>query len=128
MLDDNFAIGIDIENNQRFKNKTLVIDGSFLRSIFTENELEYCFSKGVPHQHLCARFCAKEATIKALFNLNITDISYFDIEIKKNNIGVPYVNINKYKDLIIKISLSHCKEYSCANVLIIKKNNAGVQI
>ena len=38
-------IGVDIEDNSRFENKTLKKDEKFLRKIFTQNELDYCYQK-----------------------------------------------------------------------------------
>ena len=60
------GIGVDIEKISRFRNKTLEKDEYFLKIIFTDKELEYSFSDSKSAQHLCARFFAKEATIKAL--------------------------------------------------------------
>jgi holo-[acyl-carrier protein] synthase len=34
--------------------------------LFTRGELRYCDSRAKPHEHLAARFCAKEAVAKAL--------------------------------------------------------------
>ena len=116
-----FALGIDIEENERFKNKTLENDEKFLRKIFTQQELEYCFSNNLPYPHLCARFCAKEAVVKALTDLNITDVFYSDIEVLKKNNNVPYVEIKKYPYLKFKLSLSHSKNYSVANVIVYKE-------
>ena len=36
----------------------------FLVRVFTEEERAYCFSRANPHQHLAARFAAKEAVSK----------------------------------------------------------------
>lgn len=109
-------IGIDIEEITRFENKTLENDKLFLERIFTKKELEYCFSKNATAQHLCARFCAKEALIKALSNKSL---NLNKIETLNDDNGKPYIRIlddkNNYK---IQISLSHCKNYACANVLV----------
>jgi holo-[acyl-carrier protein] synthase len=34
--------------------------------LFTPGEMEYCDSQSDPAEHLAARFCAKEAVVKAL--------------------------------------------------------------
>jgi holo-[acyl-carrier protein] synthase len=107
-------IGIDIEEIKRFENK--LEDKTFLNRVFSEKELEYCFSKNFPAQHLCARFCAKEALIKALSDKSL---SLNKIEILNDETGKPYIKMNeKYLDKEIIVSLSHCKNYACANVLI----------
>lgn len=114
------SVGVDIEEVSRFKNKTLEKDRNFLEFVYTDNELNYCFSKKNFAQHLAARYCAKEAVIKALSDSNDIKLQYSDIEILNNIDGSPYVNINKHRDLIFKISLSHTSEYAVAFVIKIK--------
>lgn len=113
----NISIGIDIEEISRFKNKTLEKDKIFLEFVYTNNELTYCFSKKNFAQHLAVRYCAKEAVIKSLSDSNNMKLQYRDIEILNNIDGSPYVSINKYKDLIFKISLSHTSKYAAAFVI-----------
>ena len=74
------GIGIDIEDINRFKKYSLKKDLDFLKTIYSENELEYCFSKKSPAKHLAVRFCAKEAFIKALPNF-VNDIKFNEINI-----------------------------------------------
>ena len=113
------SIGIDIEEVSRFENKSFENDIDFLNRIYTENELKYCYKSVNYAQHLCSRYCAKEAVVKALSDFKISDVFYKDIEILNNESGAPYVNILKYPNLKVKVSLSHCKTYAVANVLII---------
>lgn len=116
-----FAIGVDIEEISRFSDKSQEKDAAFLARIFTQNEIDYSFKSKNFAQHLCARYCAKEAIVKALSEFNINDVFYSDIEILNRENGAPYVNLVKYPDLKIKISLSHCNTYAVADVLIIKE-------
>ena len=120
MINNNYNIGTDIEEVSRFACKTLENDYKFLSRIFTSNELDYCYKNINPETHLCARFCAKEAVIKALSGLNISDVYYKDIEISKFENGRPYVILEKYPNLDIKTSISHCKKYATATVIINK--------
>ena len=113
-----FEIGVDIEKIERFKNKTLENDAHFLKTIFTDAELEYSFSDGHYAQHLCVRFCAKEATIKALSSMGLNNISLKDIEILNNKEGVPQLKIKNYKEVKIKVSLSHTSDNAIAFVLV----------
>ena len=114
----NISIGCDIEENIRFENKS----SEFLNRIFTKNEQEYCLKSKNYAQHLCARFCSKEAIVKALSEFDIKDVYYSDIEVLNKENGVPFAKIEKYPDIKIKISLSHCKTHSIANVLLIKED------
>lgn len=115
---ENIAIGTDIEEVERFNNKTKDNNERFLNRIFTKNELDYCFSKKNFAQHLCARFCAKEAVYKALSELDIKDVYLKDIEILKKDNFIPFAKIEKYPNLKIRLSLSHTRKYACANVFV----------
>ncbi len=113
---NNISIGTDIEEVSRFQNKS----EEFLNRIFTENEIKYSTSSKNYAQHLCARFCAKEAIIKALDDFGIDDIFLKDVEITNKESGAPFAKIEKYPDIKIKISLSHTKNYATASVILIK--------
>ncbi len=114
---ENISIGTDIEENARFVGKNPENSRAFLEKIYTPSELEYCFSSKQPQNHLCARFCAKEAVIKALSEFNIKDVYYSDVEILKFESGAPYVKLEKYPNIKIKLSVSHCKKYSTATAI-----------
>ena len=118
---DNISVGIDIESVDRFRGKCLESDSTFLNLIFTSKELEYCFSKSISEQHLCGRFCAKEAIVKALTPLDITDVVYNEIEILNTEKGYPTARIEKYPNIDIKLSISHNKDYATANAIVIKE-------
>lgn len=116
------AIGTDIEDIERFEGRSPDTDKKFLERIFTPNELKYCYSKSNAAQHLCARYCAKEAVVKAISLYGIKDIYYSDIEVLNCENGAPKCIIKKYPNIEIKISLSHSKKYSIANVVCYKNN------
>ena len=114
-------IGVDIEEISRFEGKTMGTDSHFLNKIFTPRELDYCFSQGVPAQHLAARFCAKEAVIKALNNIIDEIIPCNGIEVLNRKDGSPYINLLKpIIDVDIKISLSHTKNEAIAFAVVCK--------
>jgi len=77
-----FSIGVDIEDISRFSKLSYTSKKSFYDKIFTKKEIKYCLSKKNPYPHFTVRFCAKEATIKALENSNL---SLKEIEIKMKN-------------------------------------------
>ena len=120
-------IGIDIENIDRFKKYNLENNSDFLRTIFSEKELEYCFSTKSSAKHLTARFCGKEAFIKAVSDLDI-NLNFNQIEIFNKENGKPYLNLpdieilNKYE---FKISISHEKNYAVATVILSTRDNNG---
>lgn len=114
-------IGVDIEDIKRFESKTLENDSNFLNHIYTQNELDYCFSFAHPAQHLAARFCAKEAVVKALTNVCSDHISYNEIEVLKRENDSPYINILKngmIDNSLISLSLSHDRDKAIAFVVV----------
>ena len=55
------SVGVDIEDIGRFRKLDQKSSGVFLKKVYTKNELDYCFQKSVPAQHLAVRFAGKEA-------------------------------------------------------------------
>jgi holo-[acyl-carrier protein] synthase len=124
-----FSIGVDIESIKRFKNLGRKESVEFLSKIFTKKEMDYCFSKQYPAQHLAARFAGKEAVIKAIkaagFN---SSLQLNDIKIINDKNGAPSVSISNHKivkkrsiidSAKILISLSHCEDKAIAFALVI---------
>lgn len=112
-------IGVDIEQNERFKS----VSKHFLERVYTKNELSYASRFKNSHEHLCAIWCVKEATVKAFSNLKIP---FLNIEVAATSDGKPFIvknqtildELNKIKCTEIKISLSHSKDYSTAVCII----------
>ena len=119
--------GTDIIEISRIKEGINELGERFLNRIYTKKEIMYCESKKEQkYQHYAARFSAKEAVFKAVSDEleNKFQINWKDIEILNDEKGRPYVNIlnNKIQNIEdIDISLSHCKEYAIANVVVIFK-------
>ena len=115
--------GVDIIEIERVKQSIEETEGRFCERVYTQKEIEYCESKKAQkYQHYAARFAAKEATFKAISQLldNKFDIEWKDIEILNDENGRPYVNLLK-KDINIDdidISISHCKTYAVASVVV----------
>ncbi len=118
--------GTDIVEISRVKKDIEQIGERFLKKIYTENEIKYCESKkNQKFQSYAARFAAKEALYKALSNKIDFNYGWKDFEILNEENGRPYVNLHlKIEDIeTIEISLSHCKEYAIANVIVMYKEN-----
>ena len=119
--------GTDIIEISRIKKSIDDLGNKFINKIFTQDEIAYCESKKIQkYQHYAARFAAKEAMFKAISkNLNTKyDLDWKNYEVKCDENGRPKVNIIGL-DLTnienIDISLSHCKEYAIANVVVLYK-------
>ena len=113
-----FETGIDIEEVKRFEKYSLEDDSAFLKTIFSQKELDYCFSKKNYAQHLAARFCAKEAFYKCVSGMDIS-WKFPQIEILNASSGKPYLNLpGKFGKYNFSLSLSHTKTYACAVVIL----------
>jgi len=119
--------GTDIIEISRINSSINDLGERFINRIYTDKEIEYCESKNTQkYQHYAARFAAKEATYKAVSeSLNDKyDLDWKDIEISNNKQGRPEVKLPQeiLKNIeSIDLSISHCREYACANVVILYK-------
>lgn len=119
--------GNDIIEIERIKKA--IENESFIKKVYTENEIKYCENKQEPArtQSYAARFAAKEAIYKAISKIFPYDnqITWTTIEILKEETGRPYVNLKikdtKKQKLKIDVSMSHIKEYATANAIAIYK-------
>lgn len=120
----NTTCGIDIIEIERIKQALSDLGEKFLQRVYTEKEIEYCESKNKQkYQHYAARFAAKEAVFKAISKEldNKYSIEWKDICIENDANGRPSVTLNNdvsNKIKSIDLSMSHCKEYAVANVVI----------
>lgn len=119
--------GVDIIEISRIKESIEETGERFLERVFTKNEIIYCESKKAQkYQHYAARFAAKEAAFKAI-SQELKDkysICWKDIEILNDEQGRPsvsFLNIDWKEIESVDISLSHCKEYAVANVVVLSK-------
>lgn len=114
------GIGVDIENIRRFQKLKPDKNKVFLNKIFTQKELDHCFSKKTAAPHLAARYAAKEAIIKALSNFSKTIVDYKKIEILNDKSGAPTgkVKTGSFRRLHTALSLSHCKDKAIAFTVI----------
>ncbi len=109
------AIGVDIEDIERFKGKSQ----EFIERIFTPVEIDYCMKYSNPESHLAARFCAKEAVIKALSALNIKDVYLNEIEVFHNENKCPQIRILKTLERNVNFDLSLSHEHSKAIAFVV---------
>lgn len=122
------ACGTDIIEVDRIKDSIENIGEKFLNRVFTYNEIKYCESKNVQKfQHYAGRFAAKEAIFKAI-SKQLDDkysVCWKDFEIVNDEQGRPSVNlfnISMNNVECIDISISHCKLYATANVVVLFKD------
>jgi holo-[acyl-carrier protein] synthase len=114
------STGVDIESVLRFDKYSKNTNSAFLRRVYTKKEIDYCFKFKNIAEHLAVRFCAKEATYKALSHFSIKNIKLSDIEITNNTNGVPEVSVKGQQNFIYRVSLSHGNDMAIASVVVIK--------
>ena len=119
--------GTDIVEIERIKSSIERLGDKFINKIYTEEEKKYCESKGSQrYQHYAARFAVKEAAFKAISE-QLDDkysICWKDFEVLNDEAGKPNINIlgiNTKQIANMDVSISHCKDYATANVVVLYK-------
>lgn len=119
-----YGIGIDLVKIERMKDVVERWGRRFLKRVFTEAEISYCYEKKNPYLSLAVRFAAKEALIKAIGSE--IPVSLTDIEVINSENGKPVIKVNGrlerfFMEKGIKqtaLSLSHEKDYGIACVVL----------
>ena len=123
--------GTDIIKISRVKDSIEKIGDTFLKRVYTDEEIEYCESRRMcKYQSYAARFAAKEAVYKAISPEKGSEATWKDIEICKYENGKPYIKLyDELKKIAekeniknIELSLSHDDDYAIACVVIDKEN------
>ena len=122
-----FGTGIDIVNINKLKKITEKWGDRFNRRIFTSQELEYCYQKSSPFQHLAARFAAKEAFLKALKRAERNGLKWREIEVDNDQGGQPFYRLKGAGRSLIReqgiqlfLTISHSGDYAIAHCLLEK--------
>lgn len=124
-----YGIGVDIIDNRRIKK--LIKKKSFLKRIYSKNELKNIKTKKNKILFLAKRFSAKEAFVKSLGSGFRNKLCFNDISILNDKKGKPYFKFNhniknilkkkyKLKKFKVYLSLSDEKNYSISYVILNK--------
>ncbi|MDR1673897.1 MAG: holo-ACP synthase [Oscillospiraceae bacterium] len=114
------SIGTDIIEISRIEKS--INTPRFLERVFSLAELELFRTKKNAPAMIAGRFCVKEAFGKAL-GTGIRDFELTDVTTLNNELGAPYIILaGNAKKLLgnrsVSVSISHCKLYATATVLI----------
>jgi len=120
-----YGIGTDIVEIGRIRDAVDKWGDRFLKRIYTDNEIAYCYRKKDPFPHLAARFAAKEA----LFKASNIHASFSDIETVNEDSGKPFIHFRedlltasfKSKSLLVHVTLSHERSHAIATVILERK-------
>ena len=121
--------GVDIIEVKRIRHAVDKWGKSFLKKVFTENEIAYSKKKRFVYQHLAARFATKEAVLKAFGGGWSRTLPWKDVEIINNKNGKPDVRLygeakeiyNKRNLKEIIVSMSHTKNHAIASAILVRK-------
>lgn len=100
---------------------------TFLRRVYTENEIAYCNRRKEYLQHYAGRWAAKEAAMKALGTGWSRGVGWTDLEVAADASGAPVMHIHGGAEEMmgqigiqrILISISHCRAYATATAVAI---------
>jgi holo-[acyl-carrier protein] synthase len=118
-----FGIGVDIIEITRIR--AAVANDHFCRRVFTAVELSE--GRCAPHR-LAGFFAAKEAFLKAL-GTGLNGFAWREMEIGHDTLGAPQLQVTgklvaylaEKKVDRIHLSISHCREYAVAQVVLEKE-------
>ncbi|MFH1771252.1 MAG: holo-ACP synthase [Candidatus Omnitrophota bacterium] len=108
------GVGIDMIKIEKIKNAIDKWGQSFIDRVFNKEEIDKIASGKMYYQRLAARFCAKEAVIKAISKE--LPLAFKDMRILNKDNGAPYCVFNKDIGVDIFLSITHIEDYavSCA--------------
>jgi holo-[acyl-carrier protein] synthase len=100
-------------------------DARALDDVFTREELDYCRRRRRSHEHMAARFAAKEAVLKAFGTGIGKRMRWTDVEIAKERSGRPLVRLHgevarwaERRGLAsVDVSLSHSAGFAVAQAV-----------
>jgi holo-[acyl-carrier protein] synthase len=112
-------IGIDLTEIDRFRG--LKPEAPFIKRVFSESEIAYCFGNKNPAPCLATNFAGKEAVYKAL-RLD-EPLPLESIEILRRESGTPYVRLPDSREFEVGISLSRTSKYAAAIAMVLDDEN-----
>ncbi len=122
------GIGIDMVEVGRISRSIETSGQRFLDRIFTAGEQDYCRSMGdAAPRHFAARFAAKEAISKTLGTGIAGEVSWVEMEVRRDERGQPHVTLHgKTKAYVeglgirqIQLSLTHTDTAAAASAVAV---------
>jgi holo-[acyl-carrier protein] synthase len=117
------SVGIDLVEVARLQNAVERWGDRFLRRVYTQAEIDYCYNRGEKYRSLAARFAAKEATMKALGTGWKRGVRWVDIEIVRRPGSAPEIFLHGQTRLLgggdrFLVSISHTHAHAVAVVVV----------
>lgn len=111
---ENFGIGIDIVEINRFKKIPYNKKKSFYNKIFQPKEITYCLKLSDSYRHFAGKFAIKEALKKSI----LEEVDFLEIETDYSH-DKPIVKLKNDKKYHFLISVSH--EFNIAIAVVISE-------
>lgn len=120
--------GVDMVEIQRIRETIERYGESFIRKVFTDEEIKYCENrKNGRYESYAARFAAKEAVSKALGTGLTGRVTLKGIEMINDTGGKPVIHLHgstlehykKMGGVSMDISLTHSHDYAAAFAVIL---------
>ena len=125
-LDQAIGCGVDVVELDRFRAAMRRGGRAFMARIFTAREEAYAAArKRTTLLHLAARFAAKEAVIKAIYQITPRTVpSMKQVEVCNDRLGRPRIVLHGAGRgrLEVHVSLSHVKSVAVASALAFGPN------
>jgi holo-[acyl-carrier protein] synthase len=122
------GLGVDIVDVARIRALAERHGDRFLERIFTAGERRYSMSRTRRHEHLAARFAAKEAALKALGTGARLGLRMTDVEVVNGPMGEPGLKLSgeaarrasRLGVTVAHVTLTHADAYAAAVVVLEK--------
>ncbi len=122
------GVGVDLEEVHSFREKSMEKDARFFSRLFSDEEMRYCQKHRDPAPFFTARFCAKEALVKAA--RKVVDIQVTESQVEKEEGGAPFLQPRSKREEVLRffqehdvhLSLSHTKDLATAFVVVVSKD------
>ncbi len=123
------GVGTDITECLRIARMIERYGETFLRRVYTADEIQYCHSRNQTTQHFTGRWAAKEAILKAMGIGWRPGIAWHDLEIRSEPNGRPVVALRggareafEQAGIVqVLVSISHCRTHAVAYALALGK-------
>ena len=118
------GIGADIIEIERIK-KAIEKSDRFLDRCFSEDERILFDIRNRRSEVIAGNFAAKEAFSKAI-GTGVREFELAEVSVLRDELGKPYIKlsgraceiVNEMTVSRIHVSISHCREYAVANVIL----------
>ena len=112
------TVGVDLLEIDRLE-RALERHPRLAGRVFSEAELEYAGERSRPGRHLAARFCAKEAAVKALGTgpLGLREVEVVAATPPRLELSGAAAAAARERGVCLEVSLSHAREMAVAVVV-----------